>query len=284
MKIQIKNITDTLVQITTVDERFYMKTVKDKENNDVNIFYPSSSWIASFCPKGIGYYKWLAEHGWDEAEALKRDAGDKGSKVHHTIEDLLRGKEVKMDDKYFSELTNQEEELTVEEWECVMSFAEWFKAVNPITIAIETVIINEKDNYAGTIDYICFIPKDVKVGRMEIKRGFYVIDWKTSQDIWISYEAQISSYSKGLSRSIRKAMGNMLDDEQKKDSEFKKIKLGILQIGYRRNEKKYKFNLIEDKYNIFLAAKEMWKEQSEKTQPRQIDYPRSISLINKEEK
>ena len=33
--------------------------------------------IAGHYPKGIAFYKWLAEKGWDESQALKSAAGDK---------------------------------------------------------------------------------------------------------------------------------------------------------------------------------------------------------------
>jgi hypothetical protein len=41
---------------------------------------PSVTWISGFWPKGIGFYKWLADKGWDEAEAAKQAAGDKNEK------------------------------------------------------------------------------------------------------------------------------------------------------------------------------------------------------------
>ena len=68
-KMIIDTKTKGIVQITTVDERWYLK--KDK-------FVPSSTWIANYYPKGIGFNKWLASKGWDRAEALKQEAGEKG--------------------------------------------------------------------------------------------------------------------------------------------------------------------------------------------------------------
>ena len=70
-------------RITTTDERWYAIENQNKETGlpEFN-FLPSVTWISSFYPKGIAFYKWLANKGWDESEALKIAAGDKGSKVH----------------------------------------------------------------------------------------------------------------------------------------------------------------------------------------------------------
>ena len=87
-----------IVQITTYDERWYAHEVKDPITGiPTVIFVPSVTWVAESYPKGIAFYKWLADKGWDEAEAIKEAAGDKGSKVHHAIEDLLAGREVLLD-------------------------------------------------------------------------------------------------------------------------------------------------------------------------------------------
>lgn len=93
MKIEIRKVDQEkgITQITSLDERWYEKDGK---------YFPSLTWICSFWPKGVQFYKWLAEKGWDEAEALKKAAGDKGSKVHHAIEDLLNGKTVKMEQSH----------------------------------------------------------------------------------------------------------------------------------------------------------------------------------------
>jgi hypothetical protein len=45
-------------------------------------YVPPVTWIAGHYPKRIAFYKWFAEKGWDESQALKSAAGDKGSKLH----------------------------------------------------------------------------------------------------------------------------------------------------------------------------------------------------------
>jgi hypothetical protein len=86
-----------IVQITTFDERWYARPTEDPITKLPRFeFVPSVTWIADHYPKGVGFYKWLANKGWDEAEAIKSAAGDKGSKVHLAIADLIRGLEAPM--------------------------------------------------------------------------------------------------------------------------------------------------------------------------------------------
>lgn len=242
MKIELRKTKQKgVVQITTLDERWYLKD---------DVLYPSVTWIASSYPKGIGFHKWLAQKGWDEAEAIKQAAGDKGSKVHVAVELLLKGETIKMDEKFMNPTTEQPEELTVEEYEAVMNFADWYsdlaKEHKLKVIKTEHVAINEKENYAGTIDLV-----------LEIDGEKWIIDFKTSQNVWPEHEIQISAY---------------------KHCGLEDAKLGVLQVGYKRNQRGWKFNEIEDKFDLFLHAKAIWKNENENVSPRQKDYPVELKL------
>lgn len=241
MKKYIKKI-EGGVQITVAGERWYL--FGDGE------YYPSCTWIVSYYPKGIAFQKWLASKGWDESQAIKAVAGDKGSKVHKAIETLLDGKEVPMEAKYINPTTEKEEELTLEEYECLMSFVEWWRECQPTTIAKELVITNKEYGYAGTVDYVC-----------EIAGERWVIDFKTSQNIWPEHRLQVSAYAHAL-----------------KDAHQQIDKLGILQLGYRLNKKKYKFTEIEDCFGLFLATRQIWAEETKGQEPLKRNYPLSLKL------
>jgi hypothetical protein len=62
---------------------------------------------------------WLADKGWDEAEAVKIAAGDKGSAVHLAIERILNGEEFRIDTKVEDKARSTEQaamrDLTYEE-------------------------------------------------------------------------------------------------------------------------------------------------------------------------
>lgn len=239
MKRIVKKETATgIVQITICDERWYELE---------GIFVPSVTWIADHYPKGTAFYKWLANHGWDEAESLKQAAGDKGSKVHNAIVDLIDGKTVKMTDSYYNETLDAQEELSLEEYEALMSFADWWKEAKPTVLAQDYIVWNQEKGYAGTVDLLCGIDGEN-----------WLIDFKTSQYIWPSHELQISAY--------KHADTNEID------------KLAILQLGFRRNKRKWKLTEIEDKFDLFLAAKKVWQNENAGIEPKKRDYPVEIKL------
>jgi hypothetical protein len=252
----IKEMNDGIIQITVADERWYVKNVIDKKDKKVStLFVPSVTWITSYYPKGIAYFKWLANHGWDESESIKNEAGDKGSKVHYAIEDLLKGQTVKMTDKYINGTSGEPEELTLDEWNCIVSFSSWYKEVKPEVVSTEITVFNDDIGYAGTVDLVC-----------KIDGKPFIVDFKTSQYIWPSHELQISAYKHG-------------------DVNLKDCKLAILQVGYQRNKKNFKFTEIEDKFDLFLSAKKIWQNECENVEPKKRDYPMELKLVDtKEEK
>ena len=245
MKIEIKKTKEPgWIQVTTLDERFYLR------ESDERVF-PSSTWIAGYYPKGIQFYKWLAQKGWDESQAIKIAAGDKGSKIHQAIEDLERQGEIEMGYMYPNPTTGAQEELTVEEWEACMSFMDWRKSVNPEMVKCEQVVYNEEHNYAGTLDRI-----------YRIDNQLWVVDFKSGQHIWTEAELQVSSYKHAL-------------------PDPNSYKLAILQLGYKQNKRGWKWTEIEDKFDLFLHASAIWKHENPNTKPKQMSYPMKLSIKEK---
>ena len=139
-----------IVRITSCDERWYARSTTDQVTGlPVYQYVPSVTWIAEHYPKGIGFYKWLANTGWDEAEALKEAAGDKGSKVHQAISHLLDGNTVPMDGMVTNPTTGQAEPLTLEEYDALRAFAAWHTAAQPILVEKDIVVWNDAHGYAG---------------------------------------------------------------------------------------------------------------------------------------
>ena len=237
MKKQIRTIDKErgIIQITTTDERWYTL-----QEDGQTRYIPSVTWICDHYPKGIAFYKWLANHGWDEAESLKNAAGEKGSRAHLAINALINGKTIKMDSVIDGE------ELSVEEYECVMSYAAWHKATKPRIIDTEFVVINEEQGYAGMVDILCNISSEC-----------WIVDIKTSQYIWPSHELQLSAY---------------------RHTEISRPRIAILQVGYKKNKRHWKFTEIKNKYKEFLAAKVIWANETRGVQPLQRDYPLEIKL------
>ena len=246
-----------IVQITVADERWYTKPGRDGVT-DVPVYtpVPSVTWIAGFWPKGVGFYKWLADKGWDEAEAAKQAAGDKGSAVHHAIEMILKGQEFRIDTKVLDKARSTEQEpatreLTYEELLCVKSFLDWRDAVKPEVIATEMTIFSDIHGYAGTVDLVC-----------RIDGVPYVIDFKTSKQVWKEYELQVSAYRMALENGE-----NPIDEKNPNGTDTGRIvdlsglKTAILQVGYERNKTGYKFTEVEDAFPLFKVAQQIWQSE-----------------------
>lgn len=247
-----------IVQVTIADERWYLKSVEDEKTSIPQYkAVPSVTWIAGKYPKGIGFYKWLAEKSWDEAEALKQAAGGKGSKIHSAVADILAGYEVRIDSQYLNTNTNQMEELTLEECEAILSFKRWFDENKPESIVWEYTVFSDKHNYAGTIDYICKIGEE-----------YWIVDFKTGQYVWPEYELQISAY--------RQALIDGFHDIPKLEG-IKDFKIAVLQIGYQKNKAKFKWNELEDKFPLFLSAQTIWANEHAGENPTKREYPIVLS-------
>lgn len=257
-EIRTTNTEKGIVQITTIDERWYAFPSTDKKTGlPIYDYVPSVTWIADYYPKGIGFYKWLADKGWDEAESIKIEAGNKGSKVHKATEIIDSGGIVKLEDRFLNPKTGQEEELTVDEFVCIKSFVDWLDEYKPELIASEITVIGK--GYAGTIDRIYLLDGVV-----------WIVDLKTSSSIWPSHQLQISAYSHadidlnklGITQDV-----------------WDKRKLGILQLGYWRNKNKYKFTEIEDEFDMFQVAQKIWARENKNSSPKQIELPLEVYSI-----
>lgn len=254
-------------QITIADERWYMKSVTNLVNGLPEFRpVPSVTWITQSYPKGIAYFKWLAEHGWDEAEAIKNAAGDKGTKVHAAIEAIFRQEEVRIDSKFLNKSTDQMEELTLEECDAILAFLAWKKSMElnytVQTLTWEKTVFSDKYEYAGTVDWIVKFTNKLD-GAVE----YWVIDFKTSQYLWPSHELQLNAYKGTIENGENPIEG--LDATN--------FKMAILQLGYRRNKNGYKFTEIVPDFDMFLTTQKIWRKEHGDEQPHKRDYPIVLS-------
>ena len=253
MKKEIKTIDKTkgIVRITTVDERWYARPGKDPETGlPVIDYFPSSTWIAGCYPKGIGFWKWLAEKGWDEAQAIKESRGTSGSKTHQAIDYLEENGKLPID------MVFEDEPLAIEELEAIMGFVRWWDENKPETLAGEMTVFG--DGYAGTLDRIYRIGGQI-----------WIVDFKTSQYIWTSMKIQISSYSHA--DVDIKSLGITQE-------EWDNRKLAVLQVGYRMNKRRFKFTEIEDRFDLFKISKVIWETENPQAKVQEKDFPLIIKL------
>lgn len=252
-----------IIRITTVDERWYSRETTNKETGLPEFeFKPSMSWIAGKYPKGIGYMQWLAKNGWDEAEAIKKSRGQSGSIVHHACEQIALGNDVAHDQLFENKEIGAMQELTVDEYEAVISFKNWYDsivALNPKVIATEFIIWGEK--WAGTGDLIIEVDREDMAGEREL----WLIDLKTSQNVFDSHTIQLNGY---FSAPI---IVN--------GTEIVPTRMFILQVGYRRNKNKYKLTEVEKDKTKLDIAYNIWNIDHGTEAPLQRDLPLVIEGI-----
>ena len=258
-----------IVQVTCSDERWYLKKSGDEATGlPTYKAVPSVTWVAGHYPKGIEFYKWLANTGWDESQAIKEAAGDKGSKVHLAIEKILRGEEFRIDTKVqdknrSSEMETVYSELSFEELLCVKSFIDWFNAVKPEVIATERTIFSDIHNFAGTVDFVC-----------RIDGVPYVVDFKTSKYIWREYELQVSAYRTALENGENPIMELNANGTETGDKvDLTGLKTAILQVGYTRNRAGWKFTEVEDAFPLFKVAQQIWQREAGSQEIKQYQFP-----------
>lgn len=256
-----------IVQVTTLDERWYAKPSNNESTGLPEYkFVPSVTFIAHSYPKGVAYFKWLADKGWDEAEGIKNAAGNKGSKVHQACDAILNGREVRMDSSFTNNQTGLEEELTLEECDAIISFVKWLeetkKEYDVETIANEGVLFSDQHGFAGSFDWIV---KLTLKGTEE--SDYWLVDFKTSQQVWPEHEIQVSAYRETIVNGENPFEGIGEDN----------LKLAILQLGYRKNKAGYKWTEIQPKFDLFLATKQIWQSEHGKEKPLQKDYPLVLS-------
>lgn len=247
-----------IFRVTTPEDRWYTKTVMDGNGLPVYHYVPSVTWITHFYHKGEELLRYYGRNGYDEAQQLKKEAGDKGTRVHMAIADTLSGKEVKAEDKYTTRNSDIPEELTVDEWTCVHWFYEWFKEAKPEILASEFLVWNEEYNYAGTVDFLCKIGDE-----------YWMIDFKTGQYLAPTYELQLAAYKHAVPSDpdIAALMAG------------KDFKLAVLQVNYKYNKiKKYKFTEVQDDFKTFLALREIWQKETKDQVPLTRELPLSIKI------
>lgn len=239
MQIITKEVKKDLLQITTTDERWYQVN---------GIYLPSVTWILNYLPKGFAFEQWLKTHG-QNADDIKNLAGKRGSVIHAVLEQLLLGNEVKHDDKFLNNITGEMQEITAEEYAKAFTFLDWYKN-NDIEV-IQTEGTVSDGQVAGTVDLIC------KIGKQ-----YWVIDFKTSKQIYNTHLIQVARYRRML------------------EKDYPGIKGGVLLIG-KNTQKGYQFKPLENTSaldTVFEAAYKIWDFEVSQKQPLQRDYPLSLKL------
>lgn len=225
------------IRIEYFDDRFYsielpenFNIEKFKYKNLVNldkqlIYLPSvTTYLNSFQDPQL--IRWRGEVGNETADFKMKQGAELGSKIHDCINKRCLGYDVIYQNpkhetvsdaiiqQYKQEINNKL--FIIDSQDVAIQLARFEKVMDllggPEIIETEKIIHSIKDLYAGTLDLIIDIKKDISFtqGRTEtnLKKGKYIIDIKTGKHIdEFKYFYQLAAYSKACKvRNIKGAL------------------------------------------------------------------------------
>lgn len=235
------NIDQEKGRIEFIDTRFYATSEGG--------YVPSVTTILEAYPKDASYFKWLKDVGGD-ADAIRDEAGRRGSLVHELTERYDSGEEV----SYIDE--NGRPKYKMLEWSMFERYVDFTENHKPNIDMIEVHMVSSELGYAGTLDRI-----------LSIDGKTYLVDIKTSGSIYPSYWLQLAAYRELL------AKGGVLVDE---------VAILWLNAKTRTRGKKgdiqgvgWQFVSKEDttqEIKLFNATFELWKSINDDIKPKQFFY------------
>lgn len=137
--------------------------------------YRSVTNILKVISTGDGLLHWYGQHGFDGAQRLMKEAGERGSSVHQGIDMYLKGKIKDFD------LLPLEIKVRCE------TIKKWIDTIKPKVIDTERIVWSDRYRYAGTLDTLCMIKND-----------YCIVDWKNTSGIYLTHFIQQAAYAKAL--------------------------------------------------------------------------------------
>jgi len=220
--------------------------------------------------KGIGFMKWLLSKSPEEARKILEDAGDKGTRVHAAVADLLNGHSVVLDKSVYS-TKGSKSKLSDEEWRCLLSFVSFVEDYNPVSFSLEQNVASKKLGWAGTYDWICTLEIEYEVGVgkkavLKMKRIRVLLDFKSSTAIHDSYNMQLGAYWLIL----------------KERKQAKGLHTGVLRLG-TKHKRGYELKLWSPKQTahhgkVMKAVNEIHIYKEGHPNPKITEFPTEIKI------
>lgn len=228
-------------QLTLLDARFY--------TTEEGTWVPSVTTVLEAFPKDYGYFKWLKEVG-EDADAIRDEAGRRGSVVHELTERFDKGEEVTL-------LTEDGRPgFKLQEWAMFERYVDFVTRYPHEVDTIEQNYVSPELGFAGTIDRI-----------IDINGVKMLMDIKTSNTIYPSYWLQLAAYRKLLEeRDIFVDKVAILWLNAKTRTEGRN---GSIQgIGWQLVERA---NTDSD-WQLFQHTQALWLAQNKDATPRRLSY------------
>jgi hypothetical protein len=169
------------------DTRYYARVTA--EGNV--IWYPSvTTVIRATSPTPPGLLAWYAKHGMDGATELRDEAARRGTEMHVLFADYLMGKAV--------DLTGLDEFQA----KALAAFDQFCKDHEVEPLAIEILLANDADVYAGTVDLICNMT-------YKGRRIVAIVDFKSGWGDYRDHAVQLEFYRAAFTQTYLKGIDEL---------------------------------------------------------------------------
>lgn len=209
---------ETVYRLDSSGHRYYYTFDEDGEPR----FYVSvTTLIKQTMPTAPSLVKWIAETGYEESQRYAQERAHYGTFMHSQIAELLIARSYNLDTirdrlKLFieseqlpSDFMGYADDIKKD----ILAFAQFMKDTDLKPLAIELVLTNKEDGYAGAIDLACELnieekgffgevyktgvnagqPKETK----RLRRVRAIIDFKSGRKgFFPEYEIQLHAYRK----------------------------------------------------------------------------------------
>lgn len=183
-------------QLNSKGHRYYYRINEDGTPE----FFPSVTTIISqTTPTAPHLIKWIAEKGYDEAEAYKQERANYGTFMHAIFEELIINRTYDLDglkDELLAYIERHRlpvdfvyyaDELKKD----ILAFAQFVRDYDVRPIAVEIALVHPTCRYAGMIDLPCTMRKSPKSD----ERVTAIVDFKSGKKgFFVDYEIQLHLY------------------------------------------------------------------------------------------
>lgn len=239
-------------RIDFLDTRFYI--------TESGNYVPSVTTILECYPKSKEFYDWIKKHG-EDSDTIRDEAGERGSIVHKLTEKYDMGEEVNLMDE------NGHIGFNLFEWNCFEKYVEFRNRFECDIHATECNMSSDFLGYAGTMD------RDMTV---KIRGKRYLVDIKTSNNIWDEYWIQLVAYQK---------LATVLDSNNRFDGRAILWLNAKTKTDGRKDAiqgKGWQLLIDEDDphqlWETFQATHKLWLAKNGSMKPRQTSYQLSHKL------
>lgn len=244
-------------RISFLDARFY---------RDGDHAVPSVTTILDAYPKGHAFYEWLKKNGQD-SDTIRDEAGKRGSIVHELTERIDKGGTVNLMNEDGSPL------YKLSEWAMLTRYMDFRKRFPAEVYGIELNIASKELGYGGTLDRL-----------MVIDGQLYLIDIKTSAQVWPHFWLQLAAYWRLLIETG--TIANLLPTQYMQHD----IKLAVLHLNSKHRGPKEDnmqgkgWALVEQErdtlhyLDLFNKTRALWLAENGDMAPSVISYQLTHSL------